>query len=65
MRCVLCGALRDREQLRELYTRDFRGQQIVVLICIDGTACIERATLSPTERHALEELEEVVDRMRA
>jgi len=42
-RCVLCGGERPRAQLRDHYSRDFRGQQIRVLICVDASGCVERA----------------------
>lgn len=43
-RCVLCGSDRPSDEVRAHYSRDFRGQQIVVAVCVDGGACIERAT---------------------
>lgn len=42
-RCVLCGSDRPADELREFHTRDFRGQQIVVLICVSPTLCVAAA----------------------
>lgn len=42
MRCVLCGGELEAEQLRDFHTRDFRDQRIVVKICVDAAACVDR-----------------------
>lgn len=42
-RCVLCGSERPHDDLREHVSQDFRGQRIVVHICRDGRACVDRA----------------------
>lgn len=42
-RCALCGSARPPTEVREHYSQDYRGQRIVVFICVDATACIARA----------------------
>ena len=42
-RCALCGADRGAVELREHVSQDYRGRRIVVLICVDASACIDRA----------------------
>jgi hypothetical protein len=41
--CVLCGQVQPEDALIPHYSRDYRGRQIVVLICRDARACIDRA----------------------
>lgn len=54
MRCVLCATERTEDQLKDLHTRDFRGQQLVVKICRDSLACItstlEHRKMTPAEK---------------
>lgn len=43
MKCVLCGTKLRQDQLRPYHTRDFRGHNLVVLVCVDMYLCVERA----------------------
>ena len=49
-RCVLCGDERPRGELREHVSQDYRGQRIVVLICVDAAACVGRAVAARNRR---------------
>lgn len=42
-RCILCGRELSAEKLKRHVSRDFRGQQIAMRICVDDRDCVAAA----------------------